>query len=85
MPVPKDASPYKASLTRRQFLFHEMRVTARLMALGLSDQEIVKQIMNDNLFQYPTEKFSGDSKASAMNRALRKFEWKSFSASEIKS
>ena len=39
----------------------------------------------DKPFQYPTEKFSGDSKASAMNRALRKFEWKSFSASEIKS
>ena len=68
MPVPKDASPYKASLTRRQFLFHEMRVTARLMALGLSDQEIVKQIMNDNLFQYPTEKSIRDLSAVCIQR-----------------
>ena len=68
MPVPKDSSPYKASLTRRQFLFHEMRVTARLMALGLSDQEIVKQIMNDNLFQYPTEKSIRDLSAVCIQR-----------------
>ena len=48
-----------------------------------SDPNMVNRI--DKPFLYPTEKFSGDSKASAMNRALRKFEWKSFSASEIKS
>lgn len=34
-------------------------------------------------FNYPKEKFTGESKASAMNRALRKAEWKSFSASII--
>ena len=32
----KNTSSYKASLTRRQYLFHEMRTTARLVASGLS-------------------------------------------------
>ena len=51
-------SPYKGSgaLTRAQFLFYEMRTTAKLMAEGLSDQEIAERIVSDNLFQFPTEK-----------------------------
>lgn len=51
-------SPYNgsASLTREQFLFYEMRITARLLDQGLDEEEVVKQIMEDNLFQYPTEK-----------------------------
>lgn len=49
-------SPYKASLTREQFLFHEMRTTAKLMTGGLDENEIAHKIANDNLFQYPTEK-----------------------------
>ncbi len=47
---------YKASITREQFLFYEMRITARLIADGLSDEEVVDAIVDDNLFQYPTEK-----------------------------
>lgn len=50
------SNPYKATLTREQFLFHEMRTTARLKCDGLTDSEIVDRIMEDNLFQYPTEK-----------------------------
>lgn len=50
------ASPYKASLTREQFLFYEMRTTAKLMIQGLNDEQIVTRIMTENLFQYPTEK-----------------------------
>lgn len=49
-------SRYKASLTRRQFLFHEMRTTARLAVDDLSDSEIIERIKQENLFQYPTEK-----------------------------
>ena len=51
-------SPYKGSgqLTREQFLFYEMRTTARLLAEGLSDQEVKARIIKENLFQYPTEK-----------------------------
>ena len=52
----KSASPYSAVLTREQFLFYEVRNTARLMADGLSDTEVVDRIIAENLFQYPTEK-----------------------------
>lgn len=48
--------PYKAVITREQFLFHEMRTTAKLMNKGLDDETIVNEIIEDNLFQYPTEK-----------------------------
>jgi hypothetical protein len=49
-------SPYKASLTREQFLFYEMRTTAKLMSEGLTEDKIIERIVEDNLFQYPTEK-----------------------------
>ena len=48
--------PYIASLTREPFLFYEMRSTAKLMVEGNSDDAIVKEIVEQNLFQYPTEK-----------------------------
>ena len=48
--------PYIASLTREPFLFYEMRSTAKLMGEGLSDEAIVAEIVEQNLFQYPTEK-----------------------------
>lgn len=50
------SSPYKASLTREQFLFYEMRTTAKLMMAGLSDEDIMNHIVSGNTFQYPTEK-----------------------------
>lgn len=51
-------SPYKGSgqITREQFLFYEMRTTAKLVSSGLSDKETIQQIVDENLFQYPTEK-----------------------------
>lgn len=52
----RDASPYNAAMTREQFLFYEMRTTAKLMSEGLSDEEVAERIVTDNLFQYPTEK-----------------------------
>ena len=48
--------PYVASLTREPFLFYEMRSTAKLMAAGISEEVIVKEIVEQNLFHYPTEK-----------------------------
>ena len=48
--------PYMASLTREPFLFYEMRATAKRMSEGISDDAIVKEIVEQNLFQYPTEK-----------------------------
>jgi len=50
------ASPYNGAITREQFLFYEMRTTAKLKAEGLSDEQAVQRIVSENLFQYPTEK-----------------------------
>lgn len=50
------SNPYKASLTREQFLFYEMRTTAKLICDGLPEDEIINRIVKENLFQYPTEK-----------------------------
>lgn len=50
----KERSP----ITREQFLFYEMRITAKLMLEG-GDEAIVNRIKTDNLFQYPTERSVG--------------------------
>ena len=52
----RDASPYNAAITREQFLFYEMRTTAKLIVEGFGDENVVEHIVCDNLFQYPTEK-----------------------------
>jgi len=52
-------SPYNGSgaLTREQFLFHETRIVAKLLVDdGLSDEEAIEAVINDNLFQFPTER-----------------------------
>lgn len=58
MSISMSESPYygAGSITREQFLFYEMRTSARLMNEGLTDEEILKRIVEENLFQYPTEK-----------------------------
>lgn len=52
----QSASPYNSAITRDQFLFYEMRQTAKLITEGLSNEEIINKIVKENLFQYPTEK-----------------------------
>lgn len=47
---------YNGGLTGEPFLFYEMRITSKLMLLGLSNKEIIDRIAKDNLFQYPTER-----------------------------
>lgn len=44
MPSMQTNSPYKGSgsISREQFLFYEMRTTARLLAQGVDDKELVK-------------------------------------------
>lgn len=49
-------SKYNGGLTREQFLFYEMRTTAKLLNDGYSESEAITKIMEENLFQYPTEK-----------------------------
>lgn len=52
----RDASPYNAAITREQFLFYEVRTTAKLVCEGLNREEVVDRIVRENLFQFPTEK-----------------------------
>ena len=52
----KERSPYTGVITREQFLFYEVRTTAKLVCEGLSRNEILDRIVEGNLFQYPTEK-----------------------------
>lgn len=52
----RDASSYNAAITREQFLFYEMRTTAKLLNDGLDKDTVVGHIVSENLFQYPTEK-----------------------------
>lgn len=56
--VTQITSPYKGSgqITREQFLFHEMRTTAKLINDGIDKNAVVEKIISENLFQYPTEK-----------------------------
>lgn len=49
-------SCYKASITREQFLFYEMKTTAKLLAEGIDDEEAINRVVSENLFQYPTER-----------------------------
>ena len=47
---------YKCSLTREQFLFYEIRTTASMLTQGMTHEEILKEIKENNLFQFPTER-----------------------------
>ena len=48
--------PYIASITREQFLFYEMRTTAKLLVAGMTEDQVVEKIVKENLFQYPTKR-----------------------------
>lgn len=52
----KHKSPYNGAITREQFLFYEVRTTAKLLTDGLSNDDVIEKIVQENLFQYPTEK-----------------------------
>ena len=47
---------YSGGLTREQFLFYEIRITAQLVLEGYSRKEIIENIYTNNLFQFPTER-----------------------------
>lgn len=63
-------SIYKGSgqLTREQFLFFEMRITARLKTSGYSEADIINKIIEENLFQFPTEKSIRRISRACINR-----------------
>lgn len=62
--------PYKASLTKAHFLFHEMRVTAALFQQGIEPEEIRDLIIRENLYQYPTKRSLNDISRACCDRLL---------------
>jgi hypothetical protein len=47
---------YNGGITREQFLFYEMKITAGLISKGFSKEEALKKIIEENLYQFPTER-----------------------------
>lgn len=60
-------TPYR-TITREQFLFHEMRIVARLIKEGKSDEQIIQEVTDNNLFQYPTERMIKNITQVCLNR-----------------
>lgn len=51
-----NTTPYSGSLTAEQFLFYEIRISSKFYMQGISVDEAIYKIRDDNLFQYPTER-----------------------------
>ena len=52
-----DSYKGSGSLTMEQFLFYETRIVAKLMVDdGLSVEETISRVLDENLFQFPTER-----------------------------
>ena len=49
-------SEYNGSLTLEQFLFYEMRIIAKLICQGFNREDILQKVIDENLFQLPTER-----------------------------
>lgn len=60
-------SPYNGSITGEQFLFYEIRICSRLYLKGLSVEQSIEKVTEENLFRYPTER-----SCSKMTRACYK-------------
>ena len=60
-------TPYR-TITREQFLFHEMKIVARLLKEEKTDEQIIQEVADDNLFQYPTEKMIKNITQVCLNR-----------------
>ena len=57
MPINTD-SPYMGTgqLTKEQFLFYEIRTVASMVCQNIDRNEILQRIIDENLFQFPTER-----------------------------
>lgn len=59
---------YNGGLTREQFLFFETRIVAKLLCEGLTQEEILQRITEENLFQFPTERMNLSILRTCLNR-----------------
>jgi len=60
---------YSAALTGEPFLYHELKMIARLKNQGLSDEEIKSKAQTGNLIQYGTSKSAGKMASAVLRRA----------------
>lgn len=56
------------TITREQFLFHEMRIVARLLDDGMDEEQVKEEVVANNLFQYPTERMIKNIASVCLNR-----------------
>ena len=56
------------TITREQFLFHEMRIVARLLDGGMDEEKVKEEVVANNLFQYPTERMIKNIAPVCLNR-----------------
>lgn len=56
------------TITREQFLFNEMRIVAKLLDEGKTDEQIIREVAENNLFQYPTERMIKNITQVCLNR-----------------
>lgn len=56
------------TITREQFLFHEMRIVARLLDDGMDEEKVKEEVVANNLFQYPTERMIKNIASVCLNR-----------------
>lgn len=56
------------TITREQFLFSEMRIVAKLLMEEKTDNQIIQEITENNLFQYPTERMIKNIAQVCLNR-----------------
>lgn len=47
---------YNGKITAEQFLFYEIRIASKYYLSGTSVEDAIKEIRENNLFQYPTER-----------------------------
>ncbi|MCI9638685.1 MAG: DUF1819 family protein [Emergencia sp.] len=59
---------YNGGLTREQFLFYEIRTVAALLEEGLSREEALEKIKEENLFQFPTERMIANIASACFKR-----------------
>jgi len=52
----KSKSLYSAAITREQFLYKEMKITAQLLNQGLKEDSVISRIVSENLYKYPSDK-----------------------------
>lgn len=56
------------TITREQFLFHEMRIVAHLLDGGMDEEKVKEEVVANNLFQYPTERMIKNIASVCLNR-----------------